>query len=121
MDQPHYVMTMLKPSSRVGPRKFNRINDFGAQRQNRTADTGIFNPLLYQLSYLGTGLATLPWEQVGVMRPLLPGDSCKGRELNPPRSSLSSFVSRERMGAVTALRVANFPGRKSQNPGSLRV
>jgi hypothetical protein len=26
---------------------------FGAQRQNRTADTGIFNPLLYQLSYLG--------------------------------------------------------------------
>ena len=26
---------------------------YGAQRQNRTADTGIFNPLLYQLSYLG--------------------------------------------------------------------
>ena len=26
---------------------------FGAQRQNRTADTGIFNPLLYRLSYLG--------------------------------------------------------------------
>ena len=24
----------------------------GARRQNRTADTGIFNPLLYQLSYL---------------------------------------------------------------------
>ncbi len=33
----------------------------GAQRQNRTADTGIFSPLLYRLSYLGkksTGLAT---------------------------------------------------------------
>ena len=29
----------------------------GAQRQNRTADTGIFNPLLYRLSYLG-GVAT---------------------------------------------------------------
>ena len=28
---------------------------YGAQRQNRTADTGIFSPLLYQLSYLGTG------------------------------------------------------------------
>ena len=28
-----------------------------AQRQNRTADTGIFNPLLYQLSYLGNGRA----------------------------------------------------------------
>ena len=25
----------------------------GAQGQNRTADTGIFSPLLYQLSYLG--------------------------------------------------------------------
>ena len=25
---------------------------FGAQRRNRTADTGIFNPLLYRLSYL---------------------------------------------------------------------
>jgi hypothetical protein len=27
----------------------------GAQRRNRTADTGIFNPLLYRLSYLGCG------------------------------------------------------------------
>jgi hypothetical protein len=26
---------------------------FGAQGQNRTADTRIFSPLLYQLSYLG--------------------------------------------------------------------
>lgn len=25
----------------------------GAQGRNRTADTGIFNPLLYRLSYLG--------------------------------------------------------------------
>jgi hypothetical protein len=29
----------------------------GAQGRNRTADTGIFNPLLYRLSYLGIGLA----------------------------------------------------------------
>jgi hypothetical protein len=28
---------------------------YGAQRRNRTADTGIFNPLLYRLSYLGNG------------------------------------------------------------------
>jgi hypothetical protein len=28
--------------------------DNGAQGQNRTADTRIFNPLLYRLSYLGT-------------------------------------------------------------------
>jgi hypothetical protein len=27
----------------------------GAQRRNRTTDTGIFNPLLYRLSYLGNG------------------------------------------------------------------
>ena len=26
---------------------------FGAQRRNRSTDTRIFNPLLYQLSYLG--------------------------------------------------------------------
>ena len=30
---------------------FNERN--GAQRRNRTTDTRIFNPLLYQLSYLG--------------------------------------------------------------------
>ena len=30
----------------------------GAQGQNRTADTGIFNPLLYRLSYLGLVLYT---------------------------------------------------------------
>ena len=26
---------------------------YGAQRRNRTTDTGIFSPLLYRLSYLG--------------------------------------------------------------------
>ena len=30
-----------------------RMTSSGAQRQNRTADTGIFSPLLYRLSYLG--------------------------------------------------------------------
>jgi hypothetical protein len=29
-----------------------------AEGQNRTADTGIFSPLLYRLSYLGTTLKT---------------------------------------------------------------
>ncbi len=33
---------------------FNRL--IGAQGQNRTADTGIFSPLLYRLSYLGVGI-----------------------------------------------------------------
>ena len=31
---------------------------FGAQGRNRTADTGIFNPLLYRLSYLGNVVCT---------------------------------------------------------------
>ncbi len=29
------------------------LKDYGAQGRNRTTDTRIFNPLLYQLSYLG--------------------------------------------------------------------
>jgi hypothetical protein len=29
---------------------------YGAQEQNRTADTGIFSPLLYRLSYLGVNI-----------------------------------------------------------------
>ncbi len=33
--------------------KRNPLNFYGAQRQNRTADTRIFSPLLYRLSYLG--------------------------------------------------------------------
>ncbi len=32
---------------------FTHLNN-GAEGRNRTADTGIFSPLLYRLSYLGT-------------------------------------------------------------------
>ena len=36
-------------------RKLSNFRDLsGAQSRNRTSDTRIFNPLLYQLSYLGT-------------------------------------------------------------------
>ena len=35
---------------------FKLIPLFGAEGQNRTADTGIFSPLLYRLSYLGMAL-----------------------------------------------------------------
>ena len=34
------------------PRICGALDD-GAQGRNRTADTGIFNPLLYRLGYLG--------------------------------------------------------------------
>ncbi len=36
---------------------FRKKEEDGAQGRSRTADTGIFSPLLYQLSYLGTGAA----------------------------------------------------------------
>lgn len=34
----------------------------GGRGRNRTADTGIFNPLLYQLSYPATKLPCVAWE-----------------------------------------------------------
>ena len=37
------------------PERYVRaLKKYGAEGQNRTAHTGIFSPLLYQLSYLGT-------------------------------------------------------------------
>ena len=36
--------------------KKTAVKRHGAQRRNRTTDTGIFNPLLYRLSYLGYNL-----------------------------------------------------------------
>ena len=40
------------------PTKVIRIKKSGAQARNRTADTGIFSPLLYRLSYLGNPEST---------------------------------------------------------------
>ncbi len=62
---------MIKPSAKKrqthaerGIRVRRNFEDFenlsGAQSRNRTSDTRIFNPLLYQLSYLGTGGAGRP-------------------------------------------------------------
>ena len=31
------------------------FSEYGARTRNRTKDTGIFNPLLYRLSYPGNG------------------------------------------------------------------
>ena len=41
---------MLFPANRVEPPIGTGLD--GGQGQNRTADTGIFSPLLYRLSYL---------------------------------------------------------------------
>ena len=43
---------MALPDAFLCPGQSPRDPFFGAQRQNRTADTRIFNPLLYLLSYL---------------------------------------------------------------------
>jgi SseB protein N-terminal domain len=55
----------------------------GAQRQNRTADTGIFNPLLYQLSYLGESEAEDTWKVATVK--VLSAQSERPPTLRPAR------------------------------------
>ena len=52
------LIQSLNPISKK-PRKCGAL-DSGAQGRNRTADTGIFNPLLYQLSYLGKSEVSTP-------------------------------------------------------------
>ena len=37
----------------IEPKRLFLLQNFGAQGRNRTSDTRIFSPLLYQLSYLG--------------------------------------------------------------------
>ena len=49
----------------------------GAQGRNRTTDTGIFNPLLYRLSYLGVAMRTLPFK--AIWKASEQGKSCKAR------------------------------------------
>ncbi len=40
---------------------YEKVGKNGARRRIRTTDTRIFNPLLYQLSYPGTGSAMRLW------------------------------------------------------------
>jgi hypothetical protein len=49
----------MATSTKTRRKRAARIGKNGAQGQNRTADTGIFSPLLYQLSYLGREEASL--------------------------------------------------------------
>jgi hypothetical protein len=46
----------------------------GAEGQNRTADTGIFSPLLYRLSYLGPNR----WSCKQMQLPIKPPGGCQG-------------------------------------------
>ena len=52
------VPKMYRATQGLKAESFYRVELIGAQGQNRTADTGIFNPLLYRLSYLGSVLYT---------------------------------------------------------------
>ena len=52
-----HLLNAQKAPDRSASQSSHRIHkeDCGAQSRNRTSDTRIFNPLLYQLSYLGIG------------------------------------------------------------------
>jgi hypothetical protein len=53
--QAQFTTSKKKRLTKVLANPFKIIPFFGAEGQNRTADTGIFSPLLYRLSYLGFG------------------------------------------------------------------
>ena len=71
---------LLRPRASPQPLGFEKTSD--ARGRNRTTDTGIFNPLLYQLSYPGGRPAKLA-ESSGVSRPTGPGGAAIGRSLAP--------------------------------------
>ncbi len=48
-----------------------RLVDYGAEEQNRTADTAVFSRVLYQLSYLGIVLAVFYTEPQICQEPTL--------------------------------------------------
>ena len=48
-----YQEKRVNPASKGGTNPLNLFANSDAETQNRTADTGIFSPLLYRLSYLG--------------------------------------------------------------------
>ena len=49
----HGILTVYGCVTAVAGYKKRKWGRSGARRRIRTADTGIFNPLLYQLSYPG--------------------------------------------------------------------
>jgi hypothetical protein len=79
---------MTKCCDLSGP---HQLNDFtaeknGAQGRNRTSDTRIFNPLLYQLSYLGILRVASIGNGLGLVQSYGPG--CAG----PPETSSANVI-----------------------------
>jgi hypothetical protein len=65
--QPVVVRIVVK--TKIGQLQINEADRFlvckrGAEGRTRTADTWIFNPLLYQLSYLGIGIHLLCYQDL---------------------------------------------------------
>src|SRR3954454_15102031 len=93
--------------------------ELGAQGRNRTTDTGIFSPLLYRLSYLGTT------EGGPVCRaPAPPSRLAPGRAPGWLLSSGDgrSEAGRERRGARADPRAAaEEPGTEPRRPGARRA
>ena len=58
---------LSKPGGKTKtPNRYKGGRDAGGQGQNRTADTRIFNPLLYQLSYLAVSAARDGQQEAGL-------------------------------------------------------
>jgi len=63
----------VTPQKRQSPSRWTGFRrDLGGLGRNRTTDTRIFNPLLYQLSYQATKPGSIP------RRGLSPGRACRG-------------------------------------------
>ena len=65
----------FRSHTRIGHNLLKYFGNCGAQGRNRTTDTRIFNPLLYQLSYLGQ-----------------PGDRCDARLLRDRMPSVQTKI-----------------------------
>ena len=74
-DESNSEMTLHKGNKKARILLCGLFNIRGAQRRNRTTDTGIFNPLLYRLSYLGVLLNNVVFVKWRVLNPLAGGVS----------------------------------------------
>ena len=83
----------------------------GAEGRDRTADTGFFRPVLYQLSYLGPGNRSGRRRVPTVYRSAAGGRSGKSTEAAPPSDARS---------AATVLGREQRPGLRARAPSPRR-
>ncbi len=85
--------------------------ELGAEGRDRTADTGFFRPVLYQLSYLGPGNRSGRRRVPTVYRSAAGGRSGKSTEAAPPSDARS---------AATVLGREQRPGLRARAPSPRR-